>query len=193
MRFMGNVTTIVGGGSGPWHVTSMAAVTGAGLPPVDAIAVVEAPPAGPTPPGAWRLRGVGSNHRYASRAELTVLGARQPKLGRREAACAVLIPIRKSASWWSLAQDERLALFRAGAGHNGIGLDYLPAVARRLLHCRDLGEAFDFLTWFEFAPGETTAFDGMLRRLRATEEWSFVEREVEIRLERLPGRDGPAP
>ncbi len=191
MRLMGNVTTVLGGSYGPWRVTSMAAVTGVGLSAVDAVTVAEAPPAGPTPSGAWRLRGVGSNHRYASRAELTVLGARQPELGRREAACAVLIPIRKSASWWSLAQDERLALFRAGAGHNGIGLGYLPAVARRLLHCRDLGEAFDFLTWFEFAPGDAPAFDEMLRRLRATEEWAYVEREVEIRLERLPSRDSP--
>ena len=90
-----------------------------------------------------------------------------------------------------MAQDERLALFRAGAGHNGIGLDYLPAVARRLLHCRDLGEPFDFLTWFEFAPNQAAAFDEMLRRLRATEEWSFVEREVEVRLGRIPGRDDP--
>ncbi len=190
---MGNLTTILGGSSGPWRVAEMAAVTGAGLPPVSAIAVTEALPTGPVPQGAWRLRGVGSNHRYATRAELTVLGARQPGLGRACAACAALIPIRKSAAWWSLAQDERLALFRAGAGHNKIGLDYLPAVARWLLHCRDLSEPFDFLTWFEFAPGEALAFDGLLRRLRATEEWSFVEREVEIRLERLPDGVDPVP
>ena len=92
-----------------------------------------------------------------------------------------------------LAQDGRLALFQTGVRHNGIGLNHLPAVARRLLHCRDLGEPFDFLTWFEFAPSQAPAFDKMLRRLRATEEWSFVEREVEIRLKRLPGRDGPVP
>lgn len=192
MRSVGNVTTILGGRSGPWRVASMAAVTGGGLPPVDAIAVA-AGPGGPAQPGGWRLRGVGSNHRYTTRAELTVLGKRQQGLGRAEATCAALIPIRKSATWWDLAQDERLALFRAGAGHNGIGLDYLPAVARRLLHCRDLGEPFDFLTWFEFAPNQAPAFDEMLRRLRATEEWSFVEREVEIRLTRLPGRDDPVP
>ena len=32
-------------------------------------------------------------------------------------------------------------------------------------------------------------FDELLRRLRATEEWSFVEREVEVRLQRVPGWD----
>jgi hypothetical protein len=59
-------------------------------------------------------------------------------------------------------------------------------VARRLHHCRDLGDAepFDFLTWFEFAPADGIAFDELLRRLRETEEWRYVEREVELRLRR---------
>lgn len=66
--------------------------------------------------------------------------------------------------------------------HTQIGLAYLPAVARKLHHCRDLGEPFDFLTWFEFAPQHGKAFDELLARLRDTLEWSYVEREVEIRL-----------
>ena len=70
--------------------------------------------------------------------------------------------------------------------HIRIGMDYLPAVARRLHHCRDLGRPapYDFLTWFEFAPGDSSGFDDLLRRLRATPEWRYVSREVEIRLER---------
>ena len=95
---------------------------------------------------------------------------------------ACLIPIRKSAAWWALAQDERRALFEERSRHIGIGLEYLPAVARRLYHCRDLGEPFDFLTWFEFAPNDAGLFDELLRRLRQIEEWSYVEREVEVRL-----------
>jgi hypothetical protein len=99
-----------------------------------------------------------------------------------------LIPITKSAAWWSLAQDERERFFNApppaAPDHTAIGMHYLPAIARQLLHGRDLGEPFDFLTWFEFAPGDTPAFDELLARLRATEEWSYVEREVEIRVSR---------
>lgn len=174
------------GGAGPWRVTGIAGVRGATLPHMDAMAVIE-PPETPALPCAWLLRGVASNHRYASRAELGVLGMRQPALQRAEATCAALIPIRKSDGWWRMAQNERLALFHAGTGHNRIGLDYLPGIARRLLHCRDLGEPFDFLTWFEFAPAEEPAFDELLRRLRETAEWSFVEREVEIRFTRGPG------
>ena len=51
-------------------------------------------------------------------------------------------------------------------------------------HSRDLGEPFDFLTWFEFAPQHDAAFDELLGMLRSTEEWRYVEREVEIRLSR---------
>ena len=63
-------------------------------------------------------------------------------------------------------------------------MPYLPRVARRLYHCRDLGEPFDFLTWFEFAPEHEAAFDELTSMLRSREEWTFVDREVEIRLAR---------
>ena len=63
-----------------------------------------------------------------------------------------------------------------------IGLAYLPEISRQLHHCRDLGEPFDFVTWFEFAPEHTDAFNKLLSRLRASKEWEFVEREVDIRL-----------
>jgi hypothetical protein len=57
-------------------------------------------------------------------------------------------------------------------------------VARRLHHCRGLGGPFDFLTWFEFVPEAGPAFDAMLLRLRASEEWCYVEREVDVQLTR---------
>jgi len=63
-------------------------------------------------------------------------------------------------------------------------MKYLPRIARRLYHSRDLGEPFDFLTWFEFAPENAQAFDDLVGMLRSREEWSFVDREVEIRLAR---------
>jgi hypothetical protein len=50
---------------------------------------------------------------------------------------------------------------------------YLPAIARRLHHCRDLSEnePFDFLPWFEFTPAHAGEFDQLLVALRASEEW----------------------
>jgi hypothetical protein len=73
--------------------------------------------------------------------------------------------------------------------HARIGLRYFPALARRLHHCRDLAEnePFDFLTWFEYAPADEGTFNTLLEALRATEEWKYVEREVDIRLVRDEG------
>ena len=169
-----------GGLSGRWQVMAQSAVAGPGLPPAARV-----DDAGAIPGAAWTLQGVASNQRYATRAEDTELRAVQEGLGRPAARHAALIPIRKSAAWWGLPQDERRALF--AQAHHAIGMATLPQVARRLLHGRDLGEPFDFLTWFEFAPEHAPLFDAMLVQLRATEEWSFVEREVELRLVLDPG------
>ena len=50
---------------------------------------------------------------------------------------------------WALTQEERRAILEEKSHHNQIGMDALPAVARRLHHCRDLGtdEPFDFITY----------------------------------------------
>jgi chlorite dismutase len=133
---------------------------------------------------AWVLRGVTSNERYLTRQEHDELVARQQPLGRAESTRAALIPIKKSAAWWELAQDERRRIFEDTSHHVASGLEYLPAVARRLHHGRDLGEPFDFLTWFEFAPEDAAGFEELVQRLRATEEWRYVEREVDLRLAR---------
>ena len=92
--------------------------------------------------------------------------------------------MRKNAAWWELPQDDRRAIFEETSHHTKIGLGYLPAIARRLYHARDLGEPFDFLTWFEFAPEHEASFDDLVARLRATAEWNYIDREIDIRLER---------
>lgn len=174
----------IGGHTGPWRVRSQVTVRGEGLPPAARLDPVAPSRDRPTARSDWTLRGLASNLRYATRDEVTALRSRQEGLGRPEALCAALIPIRKSSAWWELAQDERRAIFEEQSHHTRIGLDYLPGIARQLFHARDLGEPFDFLTWFEYAPGDEAAFDELVARLRATAEWSFVEREVDIRLTR---------
>jgi hypothetical protein len=181
---MSRLFSFIGGSDGSWRITSSRAVVGETLTAASHLRVV--PGGAPLDGAAWMLRGLTSNERYVTRPEKERLLAVQPALGRLEATCAALIPIAKSDDWWGLTQDERRRVFEEASKHIQIGLDYLPAVARRLHHCRDLGspEPFDFLTWFEFAPGDASAFDDLLRRLRATPEWRFVTREIEIRLER---------
>jgi hypothetical protein len=177
----------VGGSVGEWEVVSLRPVRGESLAPVERLTVAPAVAASPSPSAAgtlWRLRGVVSNERYVSRPERDGLRAVQEGLGRPAAVCAALIPIRKNQAWWDLAQDERRAILEEQSRHIRTGLRYLPAVARRLYHCRDLGEPFDFLTWFEFAPGDAAAFEDLVGILRGTEEWRYVEREVDFRLTR---------
>ena len=167
---------------GGWRIQEMEAVRGPRLELVQRLAVVEGCGAPIRTDASWVLRGVTSNERYATRQEHDALLAIQEPLGRPTAVRAALIPIKKSADWWALAQDQRRAIFEQRSHHIAMGLRYLPAVARRLHHSRDLAEPFDFLTWFEYAPTAAEAFEELVGRLRATEEWAYVEREVDIRL-----------
>ena len=170
-------TTFRGGQSGGWRVTSISRVKGETLPRVPALSVVHSEAiALPILPSqtSWRLAGVASHGRYVERAEKERLVAVQ----------AALIPIRKSQTWWDLTQEERRRIFEDKSHHIAASLKYLPAIARQLFHCRDLGEPFDFLTWFEYAPEHATDFEELVRLLRATEEWAYVEREVDVRVVR---------
>lgn len=179
---MNNHYSFVGGNEGPWQVTSSEAVFGDPLEHVDRVNVLNLPSSSLRHRGVWVLQGFTSNLRYAERDEVVKLRAVQEALNRPSATCAALIPIKKNAAWWAMSQDERREIFEAQSHHTQIGLAYLPAIARQLHHCRDIGEPFDFVTWFEFAPEHTDAFNKLLAQLRSSREWDFVEREVDIRL-----------
>lgn len=176
----------VAGESGAWRITDIREIAGAGLATASHLSIHPGAMPDPRPDQAWCLRGITSNERYAERSEKNALLQVQPPLGRGDSTRAVLIPIRKTAAWWLLTQDERRQIFEPQSKHTEIGLRYLPAIARRLHHCRDFGEQepFDFLTWFEFAPEDQPAFDQLLAALRASMEWNYVEREVEVRVSR---------
>jgi len=178
--------SFIGSDNGPWAVRASSTLIGAALPAASRVSVLAGGAIPPLPGTAWALAGITSNERYVERHEKSALAAIQAGLGRQHATCAALIPIRKSAAWWALTQDERRAIFEAQSHHIGIGLRYLPAIARRLHHCRDLGptEPFDFLTWFDYAPEHEADFDDLLAALRRSPEWAYVDREVDIRLVR---------
>lgn len=172
-----------GGDRGSWRVERVDAVIGEPLPPVARLSI------GPLESRArWRLQGVTSMHRYLARDEKARLVEVQAPLARPEATCAALIPIKKNDAWWELGQDERRAIFEEKSAHISGTMRFLPQIARRLYHARELGEPFDFLTWFEFAPEHRAIFDELVGMLRATEEWKYVEREVDIRVTVLQDR-----
>ena len=179
------ITSFVGGSTGEWRVTTQTTLRGDPIESVARVSMVSGRPASSTN-AAWLLRGVATHDRYTTRSEKDALVAVQTPIGRPKATRAALILLRKNAEWWSLTQDERRAILEEESHHNAIGMRYLPAVARRLQHCRDFEthEPFDFLGFLDFAPEDEPAFNEMLAELRSVREWSFMDREIDIRLAR---------
>ena len=176
-----HIFDFIGGETGQWKVLRMNTVNGESLGQVSYINIVHST-IEKSNEGLWTLKGLKSNLRYTEKEEKEKLIAIQAGLGRPSATCAALIPMRKSDAWWQLAQDERRKIFENKSHHTQTGLKYLPAIARQLYHCRDIGEPFDFLTWFEYAPADSDAFEELVASLRMTEEWQYVEREIDIRI-----------
>ena len=175
--------SFVGAQTGQYRVLSMSNVIGAPLATVPAVTGYPAHvPGTEFPDAAWVLRGTNSALRYTHRPETQALQQTQPPLGRPECTRAALIPIRKADAWWQLSQDERRAIFETRSQHIASTLRFLPAIARRLHQSRELGEPFDFLTWFEYSEDDAPLFEELVALLRATEEWQYVDREVDIRL-----------
>lgn len=181
--------TFVGGAEGAMRVVSQVTILGAPIAPVARVSMVPGLLSEAPANAAWALCGVASNDRYTTRSEKTELVSCQAPIGRPEATKAALILLRKRAEWWALTQDERRAILEEDSHHIAIGIRYLPAVARRLLHCRDLAteEPFDFIGFLDFASGDEAAFTEMMSELRSTKEWSFMDREVDIRLAKPDG------
>lgn len=176
-----NTFDFIGGDTGKWKVIQMNSVCG---PPLETVKFIDILPnlTNHLNKGVWTITGFTSNVRYAEKEEREKLIAVQADLGRPLATYAALIPIRKTASWWAMAQDERRKIFEAKSHHTETGLQYLPAIARKLYHCRDIGQPFDFLTWFEYEPKDSDKFEELVKLLRETEEWKYVDREIDIRL-----------
>jgi chlorite dismutase len=173
--------TFIGGDSGAWQVIARKTVIGEPLQTVKRLDIVIG-----EVNALWKLSGVTSNERYVTRPEKDQLAAKQVTIGRSEATHAAMIPIRKNSKWWALTQDERRAIFEESSHHIKIGMKYLPAIARRLHHCRDMAEPqpFDFITLFDYTKADANAFEDMVAELRTTEEWKYVEREIDIRMVR---------
>ena len=176
-----NTFDFIGGDKGQWEVISINTVCGL---PIETVKYLEILPNLTTTAnkGVWTLTGFTSNVRYAEKDEREKLIAIQADLGRPLATYAALIPIKKNELWWSMAQDERRKIFESQSHHTETGLKYLPAIARKLYHSRDIGQPFDFLTWFEYAPEDSEKFEELVKLLRQTEEWKYVDREIDIRL-----------
>jgi len=183
-RSSDNFFSYIGGSTGSWRITSVQTLSGPALRSATHVEIahraVHRPPAG----ASWILSGVVKNTRFVTREERPVDPLRHHGTNNREATCAALIPIRKSAAWWNLAHEEREGILEEQSRHFLSGLRIFPAIAKRLLYGRDLGEPFDVVTWLEYAPCDEVVFNELAAALRISEERKFVEREIDIRLVR---------
>ena len=179
------IISFVGSNSGLWKVLSIQTVAGQPMEIATNVNIIKGDLNSILPVNSnWILRAFISNLRYTSKDEKIDLDQKSRGLDRPEFNHAALIPIKKSEEWWSLAQDERRKIFEDDSHHIQTSVKYLSVISRQLYHCKDLGEEFDFLTWFEFSAEHDNKFDELCDILRKTEEWKYVTREIDIRLEK---------
>jgi len=83
---------------------------------------------------------------------------------------AVVIPIRKSADWWALNQEQRSAMMKE---HTEAALPYHKTVKRKLYHSTGLDD-LDFITYFETSKLED--FHGLILSLERVKEFQYTRR-----------------
>ncbi|MGJ8644857.1 MAG: chlorite dismutase family protein [Luteolibacter sp.] len=95
--------------------------------------------------------------------------------------------MKKTQTWWALSEEEKREIQGSEPIKTASGLKLFHGIANQLHHSRDLDEPFDFLAWFEYSPDESGMFEEMMASLRASDEWRYVEREVDVRLTKRAG------
>lgn len=83
---------------------------------------------------------------------------------------AVVIPIKKSAEWWGLDQQQRAAMMQE---HTAATLPFLKTVKRKLYHSSGLGDV-DFITYFETPKLED--FHNLVLSLEKVKEFHYTRR-----------------
>ena len=147
------------------------------------------PPLGAGAKASLLFQGVPQHLQYTTKAQRDDLTKRsRADLPASKDTVAVIIPIRKTATWWALPVDERMAHFQKSAariGHTAIGADYVEKIYRKLYHTRYAVENkdHDFITYFEFERKHEQAFKDLVAKLRDPQqnpEGNFVDHEYEI-------------
>ena len=110
------------GPSGPWAIERLDPVIGDALAAAPSLTVTQGSGVD-IGSAVWTLQGATSNERYVERPERHRLTEVQQPLGRPEATCAALIPIRTSEAWWDLTQDERREILETRSHHIAVGLE----------------------------------------------------------------------
>lgn len=179
-----NLFSYIGGSSGSWRITQMQTLSGPALRLASHVEIAHGPVVRPPGGASWILSGIARNTRFVTREERSPEQCWSTSSQTREATCAALIPIQQSAAWWDLAHDEREEIIETQSRCLSDRLRFLTTFARRFLFGRDLGEPFDIVTWLEYSPCDEALVNDLAAALRQTQEWKYVEREIDIRMVR---------
>lgn len=125
--------------------------------------------------------------KYTDTGTLDQLKASAPKRGSgKDQPNGVVLPLTKTAAWWTLPLDKRKQYFdshpdtfgKTHLGHNGVGFMYIKSIFRKLYHSRFADDQQDFMTYFEFPDSDVGTFNALLDGLRDKQknpEWGFVQ------------------
>lgn len=81
---------------------------------------------------------------------------------------AIVIPIRKTAEWWGLDQEQRAAMMQE---HTAVTLPFLKTVKRKLYHSGGLDDV-DFITYFETS--RLVDFHNLVSSLEQVKEFRYT-------------------
>jgi chlorite dismutase len=81
---------------------------------------------------------------------------------------AIVIPIRKTAEWWGLDQEQRAVMMQE---HTAVTLPFLKTVKRKLYHSGGLDDV-DFITYFETSQLED--FHNLVLSLEKVKEFRYT-------------------
>ena len=135
--------------------------------------------------------GVRKDRSYTSYAmnQFAYAHALPPDTGERHPV-AVFLPQNKTRAWWDMDWMRRESFFLPrydddgtvrAKGHALATADGIPHIVRRLYHHPlgyGLDAGYDFLGYFEFAPGHARIFDSIMAGLRdraQNPEWNYVK------------------
>jgi hypothetical protein len=153
----------IAGDTGDLLVERITAICGESLPEAKSLLRVEGSEFVAAPGAVFTLDGVRSHERYVERAERDSAGGRSrgPRAPGQPLCSADSHPEVRGRGGRSRRTSGAPSSRHARITPE-VGLRYLPAIARRLYHSRDLGGPFDFLTFFEFGEADASAFDDLL-------------------------------
>ena len=182
--------SFVAGDRGRWEVTSVAPVIGETLEWVPFLEIRNEYLMNVPVDFSWLLRGITSTRRYTNNVQQVNTMAAQPQLGRPEATCAALIPVRKSREWWDMTFEERKQIFES----NSIRYPKIRTV-RNICPASHASStiaviwASRLISWHgSNTRPRTPLLSRILSQLSGLQkEWKYVDREVDVRLVRSGG------